>query len=111
MHSQEPHPIIHRDIKSDNIFIDSNDGMIRIGDLGLATFLSNDAPAGSVLGTPEYMAPEIFQGEYSTKIDIYAFGMTLLEICTLEVPYLECKGNPGKVYKKVKTSKAGLQWH
>ena len=101
LHSRQPNPIIHRDIKCDNIFIDSNDGKILIGDLGLATTSTSDKPAGSVLGTPEYMAPEIFQGEYTTKVDIYAFGMTLLEICTLESPYSECRGNPGKVYKKV----------
>ena len=108
LHSRTPHPIIHRDIKCDNIFIDSNEGKIRIGDLGLATSSNNDVPAGSVLGTPEYMAPEIFQGVYTTKVDIYAFGMTLLEICTMEVPYSECRGNPGKVYKKVRYHNRGM---
>lgn len=63
--------------------------------------MEKEGSSGSVLGTPEYMAPEIFEGVYSTGVDIYAFGMTLLEICTLETPYAECKGNPGKVYKKV----------
>ena len=37
LHEQEPYPIIHRDIKCDNIFINSNSGEIRIGDLGLST--------------------------------------------------------------------------
>ena len=49
LHNLEPHPIIHRDIKCDNIFINSNKGEIRIGDLGLATFMSH-AYADSVLG-------------------------------------------------------------
>ena len=49
LHSQKPYPIIHRDIKCDNIFINSNKGEIRIGDLGLATFLSHSITT-SVLG-------------------------------------------------------------
>jgi len=54
LHNLEPHPIIHRDIKCDNIFINSNKGEIRIGDLGLATFMSH-AYADSVLGV--YFSP------------------------------------------------------
>lgn len=49
LHSQKPFAIIHRDIKCDNIFINSNKGEIRIGDLGLATF-SSDSQTNSVLG-------------------------------------------------------------
>ena len=71
-----------------------------IGDLGLATVLT-DKFTGSVLGTPEYMAPEIFNGKYDASVDIYALGMTLLELATLETPYFEFKKNPVKIYKKV----------
>lgn len=100
LHSLEPFEIIHRDIKSDNIFINSHNGEVKIGDLGLARILKTDA-SKSVLGTPEYMAPEIFEEEYGTGVDIYAFGMCLLEIATREKPYLECEENPMKVFKKV----------
>lgn len=48
LHNQKPAPIIHRDIKCDNIFINSNKGEIRIGDLGLATFTTSKT--NSVLG-------------------------------------------------------------
>jgi WNK lysine deficient protein kinase len=47
----------------------------------------------SVLGTPEFMAPELYEESYSIEVDIYAFGMALLEMITRESPYSECK-NP-----------------
>ena len=54
----------------------------------------------SVLGTPEYMAPELYDENYDTKVDIYAFGMCVLEMVTSETPYKECE-NPAQIYKKV----------
>jgi WNK lysine deficient protein kinase len=89
LHSQEPHPIIHRDLKCDNIFINSNSGEIRIGDLGLSTPMQHSFTT-SVLGTPEFMAPELYEECYGTGVDIYAFGMCVLEMVTLERPYKEC---------------------
>lgn len=81
--------IIHRDIKGENIFINGNTGNIIIGDLGLS-FTFKRLSDNSVVGTPEFMAPEIFEGEYDNKIDIYALGLTLLEIYTNDTPYYEC---------------------
>lgn len=53
------------------------------------------------LGTPEFMAPEMYEEKgYSEKVDIYAFGMCLLEMITGEYPYSECK-NAAQIYKKV----------
>ena len=98
LHSYQP-PIIHRDIKCDNIFINGNVGDVKIGDLGLSTMVSGSA-ALSVLGTPEYMAPELYDEHYTSKVDIYAFGMCFLEMVTKEYPYSECK-NPAQIYKKV----------
>ena len=88
LHEQEC-PIIHRDLKCDNIFINSNSGEIRIGDLGLSTPMNNSYTS-SVLGTPEFMAPELYEEHYDTKVDIYAFGMCVLEMITMERPYIEC---------------------
>ena len=101
LHSQKPYPIVHRDLKCDNIFVSSSTSEVRIGDLGLSTFLSASYKE-SVLGTPHCMAPELFEGKYGTGVDIYAFGMCLLEMCTRDVPYSECK-NPAEIYKKVTT--------
>jgi WNK lysine deficient protein kinase len=66
---------------------------IRIGDLGLALMMEKDYTT-SVLGTPEFMAPEIYEEKYGTSVDIYAFGMCLLEMATLQIPYKECTSTP-----------------
>ena len=88
MHKFEP-PIIHRDLKCDNIFINSHSGEIKIGDLGLSTTI-RESHTKSVLGTPEFMAPEMYEQKYGIEVDIYAFGMALLEMLTREAPYREC---------------------
>jgi len=93
-------PIIHRDLKCDNIFINGTSGDLRIGDFGLSTAISKKNQPLSVLGTPEFMAPELYDENYNEKVDIYAFGMLLLEIITRDVPYHECT-NPAQIYKKV----------
>ncbi|KAL2941553.1 Wall-associated receptor kinase-like 9 [Bienertia sinuspersici] len=51
-------------------------------------------------GTPEFMAPELFEEEYDQLVDIYSFGMCLLQMVTRELPYSECT-NSGQIYKKV----------
>lgn len=51
-------------------------------------------------GTPEFMAPELYEEEYNELVDIYAFGMCLLELVTFEYPYSEC-ANAAQIYKKV----------
>lgn len=92
--------VIHRDIKSDNIFIDGTKGEVKIGDLGLAC-TGRQGKAHSVIGTPEFMAPEMYKDEdYDHRVDIWAFGMTVLEMVTLEYPYAECQ-NAAQIYRKV----------
>ncbi|KAL6633798.1 hypothetical protein ACP70R_026469 [Stipagrostis hirtigluma subsp. patula] len=100
LHSHQP-PIIHRDLKCDNIFVNGNHGEVKIGDLGLATVM-HSPKARSVIGTPEFMAPELYDESYDELVDIYAFGMCLLEMFTLEYPYSECT-NPAQIFKKVST--------
>lgn len=51
-------------------------------------------------GTPEFMAPELYEEKYDEKVDVYSFGMCLLELATMEYPYAECK-NAAQIYKKV----------
>ena len=58
----------------------------------------------TVLGTPEFMAPELYEESYGIEVDIYAFGMALLEMLTREAPYRECN-NPAQIYKKVVSNK------
>lgn len=85
LHTRNP-PVIHRDLKCDNIFITGTTGSVKIGDLGLAT-LKNKSHAKSVIGTPEFMAPEMYDEQYDESVDIYAFGLCLLEMVTGEYPY------------------------
>ncbi|CEF67732.1 Protein kinase domain and Serine/threonine-/dual specificity protein kinase, catalytic domain and Protein kinase-like domain and Serine/threonine-protein kinase OSR1/WNK, CCT domain-containing protein [Strongyloides ratti] len=98
LHTRNP-PVIHRDLKCDNIFITGTTGSVKIGDLGLAT-LKNKSHAKSVIGTPEFMAPEMYDEMYDEAVDVYAFGMCLLEMVTGEYPYAECDF-PAQIYKKV----------
>ncbi|MCO5552205.1 hypothetical protein L7F22_005717 [Adiantum nelumboides] len=84
----------------DNTFINGNSGEVKIGDLGLAVILSQAPAAHSVIGTPEFMAPEFYEEHYNELVDIYSFGMCLLELITLDYPYSECM-NAAQVYKRV----------
>ncbi|CAK7340689.1 unnamed protein product [Dovyalis caffra] len=99
LHSQEP-PVVHRNLKCDNVFINGNNGGVKIGDFGLAIVLQQPSAAGEVLGSPEFMAPELYEEEYNELVDIYSFGMCMLEMVTCDYPYSECK-NPGEIYEKV----------
>ncbi|XP_051128779.1 probable serine/threonine-protein kinase WNK9 [Andrographis paniculata] len=102
LHSHDP-PVIHRDLKCDNIFINGNQGEVKIGDLGLAAILRKSHAARCV-GTPEFMAPEVYEEEYNELVDIYSFGMCILEMVTFEYPYSECT-HPAQIYKKVISGK------
>ncbi|ORX58150.1 kinase-like protein [Hesseltinella vesiculosa] len=98
LHGHNP-PIIHRDIKCDNIFINGAHGEVKIGDMGTAEMKLGKKY--TLIGTPEFMAPEMYEEQgYNEKVDVYAFGMCLLEMATGEYPYAECT-NPAQIYKKV----------
>ncbi|KAL7247188.1 hypothetical protein ACSBR2_002162 [Camellia fascicularis] len=103
LHSHDP-PVIHRDIKCDNIFVNGHLGQVKIGDLGLAAILHGSQTAHSVIGTPEFMAPELYEESYTELVDVYSFGMCVLEMLTSEYPYSECT-NPAQIYKKVTLGK------
>ncbi|KAB2599624.1 serine/threonine-protein kinase WNK9 [Pyrus ussuriensis x Pyrus communis] len=103
LHSHDP-PVIHRDLKCDNIFINGNQGEVKIGDLGLAAVLRKSHADRVLVRTPEFMAPEVYEEEYNELVDIYSFGMCILEMVTFEYPYSECT-HPAQIYKKVITGK------
>lgn len=62
-----------------------------IADFGRAAQLSEEAPRrNSVVGTPYWMAPELIRGEaYDTKVDIWSFGIVLIEMAEGEPPYMD----------------------
>lgn len=48
----------------------------------------------------QFMAPELYEEKYNEKVDVYSFGMCMLELATMEYPYCECR-NAAQIYKKV----------
>ncbi|XP_068635341.1 probable serine/threonine-protein kinase WNK4 isoform X2 [Aristolochia californica] len=109
LHEHDP-PVIHRDLKCDNIFVNGHLGQVKIGDLGLAAVLKGAQAAHSVIGTPEFMAPELYEEEYNELVDVYSFGMCVLEMLTSEYPYSECC-NPAQIYKKVTSGKLPVAFY
>ncbi|GJW32360.1 probable serine/threonine-protein kinase WNK11 [Tanacetum coccineum] len=99
LHTHEP-CVIHRDLNCSNIFINGNIGKVKIGDLGLAAVVGKSHVAHSLIGTPEYMAPELYEEDYNELVDIYSFGLCLLEMDTMEIPYMECNCI-AQIYNKV----------
>ncbi|ERP38993.1 serine/threonine protein kinase [Chitinivibrio alkaliphilus] len=80
--------IVHRDIKPQNILIDSS-GVCKISDFGIAQlFTEKITRAGMAVGTPEYMSPEQASGDpLDYRTDIYSLGIVLYEMLTGDVPF------------------------
>mmetsp|Transcript_14076 Transcript_14076/g.30512 ORF Transcript_14076/g.30512 Transcript_14076/m.30512 type:complete len:392 (+) Transcript_14076:244-1419(+) len=78
--------IVHRDIKPANIFLCQND-LLKIGDLGIAKALTRNNFARTQIGTPCYMAPEVWSGKpYSYSSDLWSVGCVLYEMLTFKTP-------------------------
>ena len=79
--------IIHRDIKTLNIFLTKNFDA-KIGDLGVAKILENTKHAMTFIGTPYYVSPEMCRNKpYNEKSDIWALGCILYELLTFNHPF------------------------
>jgi polo-like kinase 1 len=89
MHEQN---VIHRDLKLGNLFLDK-DMQIKVGDLGLATRVEDkDEKRKTICGTPNYIAPEIIQGDkakrgHSFEVDVWSMGVILYTILFGKPPY------------------------
>lgn len=85
MHSYKPKPIVHRDIKSRNVFLKMN--QIKLGDMGVSRVLA-ETFANTFLGTPFYMSPEMIRdSKYDAKSDIWALGCIVFEMVTFRRTY------------------------
>jgi len=88
LHEEWEQVVIHRDVKTSNILIDANLSA-RLGDFGLARLYNHGqvSHTTNVVGTIGYIAPELTRtGKASTKTDVYAFGVVLLEVVTGKRP-------------------------
>ncbi len=85
------HGIVHRDIKPSNILLDTDDAShIYLADFGLAKIAeqgSDITQTGFLVGTPEYMAPELAEKPESASSDIYAVGVLLYQVLTGRLPF------------------------
>jgi hypothetical protein len=81
--------LVHRDVKPGNVLL-TNDGRVKLADFGIALALGTDSATrtGVVLGSVQYLAPEVARGETATPLsDIYSLGVVLYEIGTGHLPY------------------------
>ena len=88
LHHMHKKHILHRDIKSQNIFLTKND-IIKLGDFGISKSLNYTLEkARTIIGTPYYLSPEIIQNiPYSYKSDIWSLGVLLYEMVSLKMPF------------------------
>ncbi len=88
------HGLVHRDIKPQNIFVNST-GDYKLGDFGTARALKSEATAMSVKGTYNYMSPEVFNHkEAGNTVDIYSLGLVLYRLLNRNrLPFLPVDEN------------------
>lgn len=87
IHSQS---ILHRDLKPANVFVKTN-GLVKVGDFGLSKVFEETVSrpvAQSLVGTPYYLAPEVWRREkYGKKADMFSIGVLWYEMLTLDRPF------------------------
>ena len=80
--------VVHRDIKSANLLLCAPD-LVKIGDLGISTVLHNHTLAKTQIGTPLYLAPEIWRRRpYDSKCDMWSLGVVLYEMLNFSFPFI-----------------------
>mmetsp|Transcript_2602 Transcript_2602/g.6659 ORF Transcript_2602/g.6659 Transcript_2602/m.6659 type:complete len:590 (-) Transcript_2602:10-1779(-) len=94
--------VLHRDLKTSNIFLTNGGAEVKLGDFGISRVLEGTTEAAvTIVGTPYYMSPEVCRNEpYSWKSDIWAVGCVLYELCMLKHAF-ESSSLLGLVYKIV----------
>lgn len=92
--------ILHRDIKLNNILVDS-EGFIKLIDFGISKKML-DLKTYSIVGTPHYMAPEVILGQgYSYPADFWAIGVSMYQMLSGNMPFGEDAEDPIEVYTEI----------
>ena len=99
LHYAHAQGVLHRDIKPANLLLDRHN-TLWIADFGLAKLAEQKAvtATGDIVGTPQYMPPESFEGDYDIRSEVYALGLTLYELLTLR-PAIEGNGTADIIRK------------
>jgi eukaryotic-like serine/threonine-protein kinase len=106
--------IVHRDFKPGNVMLIEEAGhkLVKVTDFGLARSLRPEDNSTlshvEVAGTPSYMAPEQFRGQYGPETDVYALGLTIFEMVTAKQP--TSKSAPFKNVQTDKAKQIGSRW-
>ena len=98
--------IIHRDLKPDNLMVDFTTGYIKAIDFGIAKDLSGRDSTSTVIGTAQYMAPEVVSGKhYSCPVDVWAVGVILYEIFYGKRPFGGGLSDVQEIYQDIRDGK------
>ena len=93
--------IIHRDLKPDNLIIDHS-GYLKAIDFGIAKNITGTDSTSTLIGTCQYMAPEISLGKaYSFAVDYWSMGVVLFEVFYGYLPFGDGYTDPNKIYKEI----------
>lgn len=112
LHDQQ---ITHRDLKPDNILLESTDDetRIRISDFGLSKLVGNESVMRTLCGTPLYVAPEVLKtnglGTYTRKVDIWSLGVVLFTCLSGTLPFSDEYGSPAS--EQIKRGKFAFKSH
>ncbi len=106
--------IVHRDIKPANVLV-AQDGQVKVADFGIARLWAEDAKGplgaltrtGAVVGTPQYLAPEVLAGAApDPRMDVFSVGVLVYELCTGRLPMGDYPALDGPLDRVVKRAMA-----